>query len=206
MGPLWQKAGLGEMKALTFDIGMKMSGWFVNGTDMTRPFWGHYAIPKWSSDPDGHTVGFRNLARTLITTHKPDIIGYEEPWIDQATLDYEFSECQLSLIAQLWVLKHDLKVPRIFKVKPGVWMKLVTGYKGPPPEIGNKKHNRREWWKAKVMQQMRDRNWLITNQDEADAGGINLYCLTMLDKKFASTQGPLFRRAEMKADREAMTR
>jgi hypothetical protein len=193
------------MKLLTFDIGQKMTGWAVGEPDMKRPFWGHYAVPNWSADQDGHTIRFRNLVRTLIETHKPDKIGYEKPFINPESLDVAFTECQFSLISQLWVLNRDMNVGSdVFAVSPKVWMKATTGYSEPPAHLGKKKGPRREWWKDKVMQLCRDRNWLVVHQDEADALGIMLYGLTMTDRTFASRQGPLFRRAEMQADRERM--
>lgn len=201
-----QGIGAASVKALTFDIAKKASGWFVNSREMKRPLWGTFNVLDWERDPDGHTVRFRNLARSLIETHRPDYLGYEEPWIDTGTLDYEFSEAQLSLISQLWVLKHDLHVPHIFKVKPNVWQKAVTGCKSPPAELGKNKEARRKWWKRKVMDVCKEHNWFVTTQDEADAAGINIYCLMRVDPVFASREGPLFRRREMQADREAMVK
>lgn len=193
------------MKVLTFDIGQKMTGWAAGEPEMKRAQWGHHPIPNWTADQDGHTFRFRNLARSLIETHKPDIIGYERPFIDPSSVDVHFTECQFALISQLWVLRHELQVPRLFAVQPNVWQRAVTGHDSAPKHLG-KKHHRREFWKDAAMKVCRERNWFVVHQDEADACCILIYALTKLDKQFASRQGPLFRRAEMEADRERMVK
>lgn len=196
------------MRALAFDISIRGTGWAFGSTDMKRPLWGDRAIAKndWSPKKDIHTIAFRDLARSLIEANKPNLIIYEQPFVTQETLDFAFTEAQCSMISQLWVLKHDLKVPRLAQVMPNVWQRRVTGRDKAPADLGNNKGARREFWKDQAMKVCRDRDWFVTTQNEADACCIMLYALTMTDKVFASREGPLFRRAQMQADRERMVK
>ena len=95
--------------------------------------------------------------------------------------------------------KHGNKID-FAVISAGQWRSLFLGAEKAPP--GLVKHQRRKWLKDKAITACHSRGWIVEDNDAADALGILTFGVSAIDPRFATQQGPLFRRAETAADNE----
>lgn len=204
-----------QPRALTFDVSGN-TGWAFGFPDMARPFWGTHALIDWAGKEEFEKERFYRFVLTQIDHYEPTVIAYEKNFTDLYAFSPIFNEISIGLISALQIAAVQRKI-EIYRVENRHWHKLFTGRertavsrKGKDSrQLGKEKAARRDANKQASIDAAVARGWYVTNDDEADALGIMVYTLAQLDKVFNSRhgdQGPLFRRLEMQADREAMTK
>ena len=191
-------------RVLTFDISMSRTGWSFMSPDEKRPVWGHHIIKGWKGNQEIEVERFEAAVNALFDRFNPTHVAYEGIFVDFNAFDFEGTEAQMALVTIIWLVARKRGV-KVYKVLASDYRGEVTGSLGRDFK-GKARHLRRAEHKKRAIKVCLDRGWLVTYDDEAEALCIGIYVLVQLDPLFASRQGPLFRRAQMHADREAMVR
>jgi hypothetical protein len=191
--------------ALALDQSMTATGWAHMGQGDKAPTWGVKSLPHWGDNEGKHLwdwfewLGAKctDLAVTHLYFEAPiDIQDHREPLTEKIA--------QYGLPAMACVVQHLLTKrgqPIVLEtIGVRTWRADVLG--SPEPPKGLVKHQRRAWLKDKAVQACIERGWAVTSDNAADALCILMCACAMLDPKFASSQGPLFRRAEARVDNE----
>ncbi len=206
-----------QPRALTFDVSGN-TGWAFGYPDMPRPMWGVFTVSDeaWVKRQEHELLRFYAFVCDLIDTHAPNVIAFEKNFTDLEAFSPIFQEISLGLIAMIKLAAAQRAIT-LYSVDNRHWFKVFTGQERTASsragksqrQLDQEKRGRREARKQASIDAAVARNWYVANDDEADALGIMVYVLAQLDRTFNSRhgdRGPLFRRLEMQADREAMTK
>lgn len=179
-------------------------GWAILGTDMTKPIWGVAKLPT----GDDETPGLRaihDLVAWAVTEHGVSRVYFEAGFIPQ------HQTTQGTLRQHMWIagilLATSLLLNRSAEQVPiSTWRKYFCGVGAAPkhdPETMRPLAThpaRRKWWKQEALKACLSRGWLVDSHDAAEAIGIATFGLACSSPAFHARQGPLFRRAQMRAE------
>lgn len=195
------------VKVLAFDQSTHC-GWSLLSPEMKAPKWGVLEL-RVGADGD-ETPMWRMLRRHIewaVTEEGVTHVFLEQPMMpnknNPATIHGQRQWMMVAVIQD----ETDRLLGRSAEAVPtSSWRKLFLGmgklnqgHLAPGDKLGNHNH-RTKTWKKTAMSECANRGWYVDNDNAADALGIGVYGLSCISQTFLVQQGPLFRRAEMRAE------
>lgn len=104
--------------------------------------------------------------------------------------------CKFGLVATILHVCYEHKVSAAW-VDQKQWRPRFLGISKPPPGL-TEQAVRRKWYKEAAMQQCLARNWLVDNDNAAEALGILDFGLASVSGPYKRRVGPIVRRADLK--------
>ena len=160
------------------------------------------AIPKWGTDDLSQAGKNEGLMFHLATKrvnwlidHGAQKVFFEKP-IPMRHDNIDDSMIKFGILAVMMQACYERKTPYAW-VDQRHWRDRFLGISKPPPGISDSKA-RRKWYKEAAMQQCLARNWLVEDDNAAEALGILDFGLAASSAPYKRRVGPIIRRAELK--------
>lgn len=197
------------IRVLALDISLRSTGWAV-GSPGEAPRWGTFKTTKASWEDREHIELHRFRLDVLAHHHGGNTplshIFFENIFVNTNPKAFQFAGTDGQLMFKGVVLDF-CATHNITPSEPSVsqWRARFLG-KDESKEIREateaRTDARRNEWKRRVMAECGRRGWMVNSDDEADALGILDYALCVLDRQHAGRTDPIFRRNQLRNERE----
>lgn len=198
------------VRVLALDISLRSTGWAVGSPD-SRPIWGIIKNPRGGEwDNNGEHLVLARFRKFLADHHAHSQlthIFFENIFVDTGTDRFQWNGTDAQLQYKGVVLEfcgtHGVKPSEPTVVE---WRSRFLGKDGTMAiREGETRANtdaRRKEWKRAVTIECSRRGWFVETNDEADALGILDYALCVVDSRYAGRTDPIFRRNQLRDERE----
>lgn len=194
--------------ALFLDQSMTATGWAHKLHGDKAPTGGVFALPSWGEDQGPCLHKFSHWLSDMIWDRQVTHIAFEEP-VDMLDHREEISQnmAKWGLPTLIELVAYDRGIPadNRLTVNISTWRTRFWGRHMAPKSLT--KSARRSWLKQQSIDQCHARGWNCSwngkpDHNVADAmGGLN-EMLCCIDPVWASRDGPLFRRNELRVENE----
>lgn len=193
-----------KWSVLAIDQSMTASGWAHLQHGQKVPTWGLRTCAAWGDDEGRHLWEFLEWLGEKMTALQVTHLFLENTFIPNHNEGLTMKIAQYGLIGMAstaaFLCGRRGQPVEFAVVTPGQWRATFLGSSEPPK--GLVKGQRRTWLKDKAVRACLERGWNVEDNNVADALGILAFGCSAIDPAFATTQGPLFRRAELTFDNE----
>lgn len=195
---------------LTLDQSMTSTAWAHHLKGERVPSGGLLPLPSWGDDQGRHLEKFHLWLKDMLWDRQVTHLSFEEP-IDPSRLKYGetfdqiLAKYGLPAIIELTAHQGGIAPENRLMIPQTSWRENFWG-RGTAPK-GLTDGARRSWLKAQSIAQCHARGWDCQhdgrdNHNIADAKGILNFTLICIDPRWAANSGPLFRRAQLRAENE----
>lgn len=174
------------MNILALDPAIRRIGWACISVGMRAPDFGVLALPPVKGAFAPTMVKVRDFLIETIEREEIEYVIFEAPF---AAKDPVYYRTISAIDGAIEIACHDHGV-ECREVYPQKWRKRVLGMTQAPKYVKGA-NNRREWIKRRAIEHCHKRNWMVENDDEADACCILAYKLAIDDSAADFSNLPL---------------
>jgi hypothetical protein len=175
------------MIVLGLDQSPSRIGWAMGHPNMDSPTFGVEPLPKCGVEHGIFLAAARTWLTRMIEEHGIADVCCESVFFGKNAVVYAMSA---KLIGAIEIVCHDLKIT-CTEIESDAWRDRFIGFKKAPRAIKSQ-HKRRIHLKDAAMRACVERNWNVTNGDEAEACGILDYRLACRFPNYSIRGAPLF--------------
>lgn len=186
-----------DIVVLALDQSPTATGWAVGRPLEVKPSYGLFALPPWGDD-EGHRIcSFEDWLTTKIKSAGVTHLFYEAP-VDISFKRFDITIKQGAQIGYIWGTAYRCgKIP-VAEIPVDSWRSRFLGTTKAPP--GLKGDNARQALKQMALKACAMRDWLVDDDNIAEALGLLDFALSTLSQRHAGHRDPIFRRAELQQD------
>lgn len=180
-------------------------GWAILNAGMRKPLWGVLKLAT-GDDETSALMALHDHIAQAVAEHGVTDVFFEQPIIPQHQPTMGSMRAFMYVAAiQLAAKKHTGRSAQ--QVPISTWRKRFTGHgRAPKHDFENRRKldthpARRKWWKQQAIKACLERGWMVDNDNAAEAIAIAEFGLCCLVPSCRVRTDPLFRRAEMAAER-----
>jgi hypothetical protein len=190
------------ISVLAFDLSMRRTGFAYGTPDIVdgkaKPGWGVFE-PSVGDDVEHVTMRrFCELLGTLHDKHKFSHIVWEQIFIDHRPNHLQFNGTRAQFNYEGILLgfcgSNNIAASQ---VPISAWRSHAYGICKAPPDHRVNGKAEDGYWKKMATAWAASYGWYVEHHDSAEALAMMNWALAMLDERYASLSGPLFRRQEL---------
>lgn len=197
--------------ALALDQSMTATGWAHWLKGEKSPSGGLFPLPPWGDDEGKFANKWMKWLEDMVWDRQITHLFIEDnSWAlsqqkDGHRVGLQHDETTTEKLATFGLMLIGLQVADRANI-PGalveikLWRNRFWGIERPPKSYTP--NARRSWLKERSKQSCIERGWIVENHNVADAHGILDFGLCTIDPLYDSRSGPLFRRAQLRAENE----
>jgi hypothetical protein len=190
---------------LALDQSMTATGWAHYLKGDKAPSGGLFPLPSWGDDQGPHIDAFARWLKDMLWDRQVTHLAFEEPVGEldhRETFTDKLAQWGLPTVIELVAFQGGIPADNRLLVNIATWRTRFWGRPRAPKELT--KSARKRWLKERSIEACDERGWMIEprNHNIADAMGVLNEALCCIDPLWASRDGPLFRRNQLKVENE----
>lgn len=186
-----------DIVVLALDQSPTNTGWALGKPMEVKPAYGLFALPTWGDNEGQRLCDFEDWLRTKIKSAGVTHLFYESP-VDVRFKSFDITIKQGAQIGKIWATAWRCGQVPVAQVAVDSWRSRFLGTTKAPP--GLKGDNARQALKQMALKACAMRDWLVDDDNVAEALGILDFGLSTLSQRHAGHRDPIFRRAELQQD------
>ncbi len=186
-----------DIVAMALDQSPTNTGWAIGSPLELKPAYGLFSLPPWGDHEGQRLCSFEDWLTTKIKSSGVTHLFYEAP-VDVGFKSFDITIKQGAQIGKIWASAYRCGDIPVAQIAVDSWRSRFLGTTKAPP--GLKGDNARQALKQMALKACALRDWLIDDDNIAEALGLLDFSLSTLSQRHAGHRDPIFRRAELQQD------